>query len=254
MIKINGHILEPTIFPDKTSQVWKIPNDILTTTHGIDILWDFDTESELFHLCQLVDLLKSVDTWSGFLSLHIPYLPYGRQDKEISNESTSALRTFAKIINSLGFDYVSTKDAHSSIAKELIDNLDDIFPMPEIKSVLDKIESPVIAYPDHGAYLRYSLELKEFDKDSIIGTKKRNQLTGYIEKYDIEGDCEGKNIVIIDDICDGGMTFRLLTKDLLKNGAKSVILYVTHGIFSRGLEVLKDDGIDRIFTHKGEVK
>lgn len=252
MIEVNGHILDVTIFPDKTSQVWKIPEKVFGNK-GVDIMWEFESESEIFQLCQLVDLVKSKKL-RGFMNLHIPYLPYGRQDKDISNSETFSLHTFAKIINSLEFDYVSTKDAHSGIAKRLLNNLDDIFPRGEIKNVLSEIENPVIAYPDHGAYVRYSIELIEFDKNSIIGTKKRNQQTGYIEKYDIEGDCYGKNVVIIDDICDGGMTFRLLAKDLLKNGAKSVTLYVTHGIFSRGLEVLREDGIERIFTHKGEVK
>lgn len=192
--------------------------------------------------------------YKGFLCLHIPYLPYGRQDKEVSNSSTFALTTFATIINSLYFDYVSTLDAHSSEAKKLIDNLDDIFPKKQIEDVLKLIDNPVLAYPDAGAYTRYSTKFVEFNRDSVVGHKKRNQQTGYIEKYDIEGDCIDKNVVIIDDICDGGMTFRLLAKDLLKNGAKSVILYVTHGIFSRGIEVLKEDGIDRIFTSKGEIK
>jgi hypothetical protein len=33
-----------------------------------------------------------------------------------------------------------------------------------------------------------------------------------------------------------------------------VHLYVTHGIFSRGLAPLRESGIKRIFTHKGEEK
>lgn len=61
-----------------------------------------------------------------------------------------------------------------------------------------------------------------------------------------------KNILIVDDICDGGATFMLLTKDLYKRGAKSINLFVTHGIFSKGLKPLKEAGINRIFTAKGE--
>jgi len=48
------------------------------------------------------------------------------------------------------------------------------------------------------------------------------------------------------------MTFKILAKDLLAKGAKEVNLFVTHGIFSRGLKTLKDAGINRIFAQDGE--
>ena len=65
-------------------------------------------------------------------------------------------------------------------------------------------------------------------------------------------DIQNKTILIIDDICDGGMTFKLTAERLKELGAKEVHLYVTHGIFSKGLETLRESGIDRIFTRKGE--
>jgi ribose-phosphate pyrophosphokinase len=48
------------------------------------------------------------------------------------------------------------------------------------------------------------------------------------------------------------MTFKLLAKDLLAAGAKSVVLFVTHGLFSKGLQTLKDSGIQRIYAQDGE--
>jgi ribose-phosphate pyrophosphokinase len=67
------------------------------------------------------------------------------------------------------------------------------------------------------------------------------------------------NFLIVDDICDGGRTFIELAKVLrpLTNG--SIFLYVTHGIFSQGLDVFKGV-IDHIYTanlfnpsHEGEL-
>ena len=43
----------------------------------------------------------------------------------------------------------------------------------------------------------------------------------------------------IDDICDGGQTFISLAQSLKKQGAAEIFLYVTHGIFSKGLDQLK---------------
>jgi ribose-phosphate pyrophosphokinase len=47
------------------------------------------------------------------------------------------------------------------------------------------------------------------------------------------------NLIILDDICDGGQTFVELAKHLKAQGAKAIYLYITHGIFSKGLSVLK---------------
>jgi len=60
------------------------------------------------------------------------------------------------------------------------------------------------------------------------------------------GNAKGKNLVIVDDICDGGRTFIELARVLKEKGANKVALYVTHGIFSQGLDVLKEH-IDHVY-------
>lgn len=246
MISLNGTKIEPTIFPDQTSQVWKLPGSF---NEDNTIFWEFESEAELFHVCQLSDLIKSQ---GGRAILVMNYLPYGRQDKDISNEETFALNTFARVINSCEFSGVQFLDAHSKIATELINNSIDIFPGDNITKAIEAIGDNVrLAYPDAGAKERYGSVFGL--EDAVVGHKVRNQQTGYIEKYSIHGNPVGKDILIVDDICDGGMTFRIMARDLRLVGANSVNLYVTHGIFSKGINVLREDGISRIFTHKGEV-
>jgi ribose-phosphate pyrophosphokinase len=54
-----------------------------------------------------------------------------------------------------------------------------------------------------------------------------------------------EQIIIIDDICDGGRTFIELAKVIKEQTDKPIYLVVTHGIFSGGFEKLSDvlDGI-----------
>jgi ribose-phosphate pyrophosphokinase len=52
---------------------------------------------------------------------------------------------------------------------------------------------------------------------------------------------KGKPILIVDDICDGGRTFIELAKVLREYGPSQITLYVTHGIFSKGFNVFKDE-------------
>ena len=58
---------------------------------------------------------------------------------------------------------------------------------------------------------------------------------------------DGRIAVITDDICDGGYTFIKVAEQLKAKGADKVVLFVTHGIFAKGLDVF-DGLIDHVFT------
>lgn len=251
MILLNDHTITPTIFPDKTSQVWKIDPKIVKNRNVIH--WEFESESELIHVAQLKDLVEQINP-EGETSLFLPYLPYARQDKAIQNDQTFALRTFAKFINFLEFKKVETVDAHSKKCY-LINNIKTYMPTSSITDSISCIthhNKATIAYPDEGANIRYSHSVQPY-LPKIVGTKKRDQQTGYITGYKIEGDAKDATVLMVDDICDGGMTFILMAKELYAQGAKEVNLFVTHGIFSKGIKPLKEAGIKRIFTRKGEI-
>ena len=254
MIYLNDEKIVPTIFPDKTSQIWKVKN-IPTGYVVAKVVWIFENEGEFLHLAQLKTLLDYYNVLYSKLTMH--YLPYGRQDKEVSNDTTFALTTFAKLLNSLNFQKVTIVDPHSPVASTLIHNCEEWYPQDYINSIMFTCKTDVVCYPDDGAYCKY-VPMYQFSQPHIHGEKVRDQLTGNITSYKLIndlgnlGNIVGKSIMIIDDICDGGMTFKLLAKDLLAAGAKEVNLFVTHGIFSKGLKTLKDSGINRIFTQDGE--
>jgi ribose-phosphate pyrophosphokinase len=249
MLYLNGQPLNVTVFPDKTSQVWKLPDSVLYKTNYIEITWRFEHEGEFLQLAQLKDLL---DLHELGAELRVTYLPYGRQDKEVSNTATFALRTFARLLNSLSFDRVIVHDPHSDVALELINYCTAIYPKVQLNEIIKGTGTNLLCYPDKGALRKYS-EQYEFYRAFIYGEKVRDQLTGNITSYKVIGDCVGKTVLIVDDICDGGATFKLLAKDLLAAGAKEVNLFVTHGIFSKGVRTLLESGINRVFTEDGEV-
>ena len=59
---------------------------------------------------------------------------------------------------------------------------------------------------------------------------------------------KGKNVLILDDICDGGGTFMLAGKELLKYKPNNLGLCITHGIFSKGVDTLKEV-FDEIYAY-----
>jgi len=248
MIKLNSQLIKPTIFPDGTSQVWQIdiPNRELTIT------WEFKSEDELIHLGQLKDLLdsKNLD-----VTLKILYLPYGRQDKEVSNTTTFALRTFAKLLNSLNFKKIHIQDPHSDLALKLINNSQKYIDEWSIEEALETLSPAVICFPDVGACLRYGSLQALIQLPQVYCSKVRDQQTGEILDLSVSDNInlKGKSVLIYDDICDGGATFIKLSKKLYALGASDVSLYVTHGLFTKGIDVLRDAGIWKIFTSKGKV-
>ena len=247
MLYLNGQPVPVTMFPDKTSQVWKLPYLKLTEKNTAQVEWKFEHEGEIAHLGQLKMLLQHLGVRA---TLRLPYLPYGRQDKKISNQTTFALRNFAHAINALAFEQVNIMDPHSDVALELIRCSRAEYPRSNVLNAIAATNSDLICYPDNGAVTKYIKIYPEYAH--IYGEKVRDQLTGNILSYQVVGYCADKNVLIVDDICDGGATFKFLAKDLLAAGAKSVVLFVTHGIFSKGLQTLKDSGISRVFCQDGE--
>lgn len=251
MIYVNGSPLKVTLFPDNTSQVWQVPQLDIPDTNWVHIVWEFSHEGEFMHLAQLKALL---DAKNFRCTLRIKYLPYARQDKPITNETTFALTPFAYMLNTLQFEEIIINDPHSDVALKMIYNSRASYPVGMIIDVMKLTESELLAYPDKGAVSKYVTLMGQTKEDPpfIFGEKVRDQITGRIASYSFSGEVFGRSILIVDDICDGGATFKLLAEQLLKAGALEVNLFVTHGIFSKGLRSLFDAGIKRIFTQDGE--
>lgn len=76
--------------------------------------------------------------------------------------------------------------------------------------------------------------------------KVRDFDTGKLSGFTVPDMGEAERILIADDICDGGGTFVGLLDKIRETSSAPVDLYVTHGIFSKGLQIL--EGFDRIYT------
>lgn len=255
MIRLDGQAIKVTIFPDKTSQVWKIDMALLSAADKLgycDVTWEFENEGELVHVAQLKTLLDSYDIKT---TLKMPYLPYARQDKHVSNETTFALRTFARLVNAMGpWARVEVVDAHNNARAHLIDALDDVSARNQISDALTKTSANMIMFPDNGAMNRYFAYFHD-GPPYATAYKTRNQATGEITGMSLDYKIQSTKgiVLIVDDLCDGGRTFVEAAKLAYAVGATAVHLYVTHGIFSNGLGPLREAGIKRVFTYKGEV-
>jgi len=212
--------------------------------------------NDIMSLLLAVDVLKRENVFIN--ELIIPYFPYARQDRVCNKGEALSVKVIADLINSLNIPKVTILDPHSDVTPALINNVNIISQVECFtksmwnfgKSNLEIRNDYYIICPDAGARKRIDTIAKEVQTDKVIYfNKKRDLLTGNILGIDSEyQNFKNKKCIIIDDICDGGRTFIEIAKYLKSYDADEIILYITHGIFSKGLECLKEAGIDKIFT------
>lgn len=200
-------------------------------------------------------LAKNVLDLNGYITkLNIRYLLGARMDRRINATQPFTLEVVARMLNGAGFQWIRILDQHSKASCELL-NAQAVYPTGIVARVLDEYlpSESVILIPDKGAEPRVLTLL-----ESVLGGehymtaqchKKRDSKTGALSGFGIDNASllKGKRCLILDDICDGGGTFSGLAQVALSQGfsAKSVDLFVTHGIFSKGLPL---DNIDTVYT------
>jgi len=258
-IKAAGRTISPTTIQFAGGELHvKLPPINLIRSDEIQIVAQIQSSNDLVELLHVKEILDRVYPDNSKI-LVLPYLPYGRQDRVTEINTSFTLKTFARLINSLNFNKILTYDAHSDVSLALIDRIYNMTVTELVchknSSIRKAIESEIavdkqitIVAPDTGASKRI-IEIPTLLKaDAFITLQKHRDVTnGNITIEPVAKQHNGV-AVIIDDICDGGATFIQAAKVLREAGFTEVWLYVTHGIFSKGLHPLFEGGIDKIFT------
>ncbi len=186
------------------------------------------------------------------VSLFMPYVPYARQDRVCYRGESLSICVLAKFINGLEFRRVGIVDPHSDVTPALLDRC-LVQPQSSIvcgwHDLRELIHSSILLSPDVGA-LKKSSAIAKYCKSTGFETaeKVRDAATGEIVSVRIARAFDRDTVVCCDDICDGGRTFIELAKVAKSMCAGRFVLYVTHGIFSKGVDVLFESGIDEIWT------
>jgi len=206
------------------------------------VVWAFlENAEEVMKLLLVNDALRRLQPQVQ-VELHIPYFPYARQDRVCNEGEALSVRVMADLINGLGADSVTLYDPHSDVVGALV-NRAKIVPQEALLQELAPMimeRGLALVAPDAGAEkktLKFAQTLPQA-VDVVYGSKVRDTKTGAITGTSVRGDVTGRQVLLIDDICDGGRTFIELAKVLKQEGATAVYLYVTHGIFSKGVEAL----------------
>jgi ribose-phosphate pyrophosphokinase len=194
---------------------------------------------DLMALLLTVDAIRRVDPGAR-IGAHIPYMPYARQDRVCNQGEALSAQVMANIINSLELDIVYVNTPHSDLIMRMIRN-SQAYPMYVDIEKLGLSLDVAVMCADAGMSKRsVAMPYTPVKTEIMHATKKRDALTGNITETSFSHSVKGRNVLVIDDICDGGQTFIELAKVLKQRGAKNLYLYVEFGIFRNGTdEILK---------------
>lgn len=193
-----------------------------------------------------------VDVMDRPIDLYLP-APYGmRMDRKMQGSKDNILftaKSVAKILNNANLKSVVMIDPHSDVMPALVDkskvvSLDTVFKkillryLKPFDSWKDLAASTVVIAPDAGAVKRASIVAHALGAKLVKGHKMRDTGTGRISHYELDKfDFTDHRILVVDDICDGGATFEILA-NAVPTKVKSLSLFVTHGLFTKGVKNL----------------
>ncbi len=164
----------------------------------------------------------------------IPYYGYARQDRKDKPRVAIGSKLIANMLVAAGADRVITMDLHAPQIQGYfdipVDHLDShaVF-IPYIENL--RLENLTFAAPDVGSANRIREIASHFEAEMVICDKHRKR-ANEIASMVVIGDVTGKDMVIIDDLCDTGGTLAKSAALLMEKGAKSVRAMITHPVLS----------------------
>jgi ribose-phosphate pyrophosphokinase len=181
----------------------------------------FAPSDNLMELLMMIDAARRAS--AGYITAVIPYFGFARQDRKDKPRVSVA-----------GANRVMTMDLHAPQIQGFfdipVDHLDSsaIF-IPYIEQL--KIENLIFASPDVGSTNRVREVAKYFEVDMVICDKQRKR-ANEVAAMTVIGDVAGRNVVLIDDICDTAGTLSKSAAILKERGALSVRAFCTHPVLS----------------------
>lgn len=239
---------------------------------------------EVVGQCLMVDArVGSMDDWGILLAtldalhrvplpqkvlLFLPYFPGARGDRVLTGDGTAlAAQMYQRMLDLYDLHRVVILDPHSDVTPALLGHNVSTLPITDVVGSLRGLgpagpvwftdDNPMyptwdaIVCPDQGAEKRAAAAAQRLGIDRIVAARKhRDMSTGMLDGFRVDWPDDmpsNPHVLIVDDICDGGGTFVGLAERIHDYNCPeaSIDLFVTHGIFSKGVDALH--GIDHVY-------
>lgn len=213
----------------------EIQTSIEETVRGKDVVVvqsTFPPADNLMELLLLIDAAKRAS--AKRIVAVIPYFGYARQDRKDKPRVAIGAKLVANLLTAAGVDRVITMDLHADQIQGFFEvPVDHLFAstifIPYLESI--RTDDLVIATPDTGGTKRANAYAKHLKCDLAICYKQR-KVANHVESMTVIGDVKGKDVVLIDDMCDTAGTLTKAAEMMMEEGAKSVRAVCTHPVLS----------------------
>lgn len=207
------------------------------------------TDKNLMELLIMLDTFKRAS--AERVTAVIPYFGYARSDKKDRPRVPIAAKLIANLIDRAGADRILTIDLHASQIQGFFDiPVDHLYAASVIVNYFQEnpIENLVVVAPDTGGAERSRAYAKRLNADLVLVDKRREK-ANVAEVMNVVGEVDGKNCLIVDDMCDTGGTICKVAEALHKNGAKDIFACFSHAVLSgNAIKNLRNSHIKKIIV------
>lgn len=203
----------------------------------------------LFELLLLIDAAKRAS--AKRVVAVMPYFGFARQDRKDKPRVSIGAKLVANLLTAAGVDRIMTMDLHADQIQGFFEvPVDHLFASTVFIPYVQTLNLPnlVMAAPDTGGTKRANAYAKYLNCDLAICYKQRKK-ANEIESMTVIGDVAGKDVVLVDDICDTAGTLTKAADMMLERGATSVRAICTHAVLSgNAYERIEKSGITELIV------
>ncbi|MBK1859838.1 ribose-phosphate diphosphokinase [Cerasicoccus arenae] len=205
------------------------------------------------HLMELLIMVDAARRASANrITVVLPFFGYARQDRKDQPRVPITAKLVANLIAAAGANRVLTMDLHAQQIQGFFDlPVDHLYASPVFSDYLQKLklESDLVVYsPDVGG-MKMAAAYAAILKTPLGFVAKKRVSATEVEAFNLVGDVEGKDVLLIDDMTETAGTLTAAAELLKENGAKSVRAAVTHGVLNeKGYKRLQKGVIDELIT------
>lgn len=190
------------------------------------------------HLMELIFMIDAAKRASASeIIVVMPYFGYARQDRKEMPRVPISASVVSSMIERAGASRILTVDIHSEQAEGFFNGpWDNVYGsyslLPAIRS--EKLPHLIVASPDKGGVVRATgyARLLQAAGIAVVYKERDIAVSNKSEALDMIGEVKGRNVLLVDDMLDTGGTLVNAASLLKKQGAESIRVAVTHGIFS----------------------
>jgi len=192
------------------------------------------TNENLMELLVMIDAMRRSS--AARVTAVIPYFGYARQDRRPRSARVPiTAKVIADMIGAVGADRVLTVDLHADQIQGFFDiPVDNVYASPILLGDVWRQKHPdlMVVSPDVGGVVRARALAKRLDDADLAIIDKRRPRANVALVMNIIGDVEDRTCVIVDDLVDTAGTLSQAARALKEHGAKKVVAYCTHPVFS----------------------